>query len=147
MRVEKILFSEEELNNLMDRYHFSTEMIEIVKNENLLPLGVLSRLQTAYPQYSLMKKPNKVDFYEKERWVGLKGFREIVDKLAKHGIIIDRVEEREVFIYVYRFMVTAHVLNLIDWDNYQNDPLFYLTFPQPDMVREHAGQNISCLNR
>lgn len=39
-------------------------------------------------------------------------------------------------------MVTAYVLNLIDWDNYQNDPLFYLTFPQPDMVREHARQKI-----
>ncbi|HOF06773.1 MAG TPA: hypothetical protein PLE59_07045 [Bacteroidales bacterium] len=142
MCAEKILFTETELNNLMNRYHFSEEMIDIVKNENLLPLSLLSRLQTAYPQYSLMKNPNKIDFNEKDRWVGLKGFREIVDKLAKHGVIIDKVPEREVFIHVYRFMVTAHVLNLIDWDNYQNDPLFYLTFPQPDMVREHARQKI-----
>ena len=55
MCAEKVLFTETELNNLMNRYHFSEEMMDIVKNENLLPLSLLSRLQTAYPQYSLMK--------------------------------------------------------------------------------------------
>jgi len=134
--------TKEDLQQLMERYYFTDEMKEIIEKEDLLPLGVLNRLQKAYPQYSLMQKNPRVTFNEKKRWVGLEGFREIVKKLADHGIVLDRIPEREVFIHVYRFMVTRHVLNLIDWDNYQNDPLFYLTFPQPDMVREDARKRI-----
>lgn len=140
--VEFKSITHEDLRSLMDQYFFTDEMKEIVEKEDLLPLGVLNRLQRAYGQYSLMQKKPRVLFNEKKRWVGLEGFREIVKKLADHGIFIDRIPEREVFIHVYRFMVTRHVLNLIDWDNYQNDPLFYLTFPQPDMVREDARKRI-----
>ena len=36
---------------------------------------------------------------------------------------------------VYRFKVSRHVLNLIDWQDYERDSLFQLTFPQPGMMR------------
>jgi hypothetical protein len=70
----------------------------------------------------------------KPRYSGLKGFREIVDVLKENGIDIGYMRERELFIKIYRFMATRHVLNSIDWNNFAKDSLFQLVFPQPEMV-------------
>lgn len=35
---------------------------------------------------------------------------------------------------VYRFLATRHTLNSIDWENYENDPIYQLVFPQPGMT-------------
>jgi L-lysine 2,3-aminomutase len=45
------------------------------------------------------------------------------------------MEERELFIRVYRFMATRHVLSTIDWRNFEADSVFQLVFPQPGMIR------------
>ena len=35
---------------------------------------------------------------------------------------------------MYPFKINQHIIDLIDWDHYHFDPLFQLTFPQPDML-------------
>lgn len=56
-----------------------------------------------------------------------------IDKLSeesKHNI--------EIVSSVLPFKVNNYVIDeLIDWDNYENDPMFNLTFPQKDMLLPH----------
>ena len=66
----------------------------------------------------------------------MKGFREIVSILNSHGIDIGHLKERELFIDVYRFMATRHVLNTINWSRFAKDSVFQLVFPQPGMINE-----------
>jgi L-lysine 2,3-aminomutase len=77
-------------------------------------------------------------FDSKKRYSGLKGFREIVEILKSKGIDIGHIEERELFIKIYRFMATRHVLNTICWKNFENDSIFQLVFPQPGMVKKEV---------
>ena len=56
--------------------------------------------------------------------------------LESHGIDIGHRTERELFIEVYRFLATRHVLNSINWDEFEQDSLFQLVFPQAGMIRE-----------
>ena len=43
--------------------------------------------------------------------------------------------EREIVALVFPFKVCEYILDHIDWDNYMTDPLFLLTFPQPEMLK------------
>jgi L-lysine 2,3-aminomutase len=72
---------------------------------------------------------------DKNRYTGLDGFREITAVLNDNGIDIGHIEERELFINVYRFLATKHVLNTINWKDYVNDSVFQLVFPQPGMMK------------
>lgn len=121
---------------LMDRYQYSTETKVIIEKENLLPVGLLQRLHSAYPQYSGLSESSKFLFNDKKQYSGLKGFREIVEILAGNGIVLDKQRERELFVEVYRFMATKHVLNSINWANFKEDSVFQLVFPQPGMIRK-----------
>ncbi len=112
----------------------------IIREERLLPEGLLNRLHAAFPQYSNLRDGRPALFQEKNQYVGLEGFREIADTLGKNGIKLGDIEERELFIKVYRFMVTRHILNQIDWVNYDKDPLFHLVFPQPGMIRPDVAK-------
>ena len=123
-----------ELNRLLTRYHCSDESVETIKNENLLPLGLLKRLHHCYPQHSGFFRTDEAYFTDKTYYSGLNGFREIVEKLRNHGIDIGQIKEREFFIEVYRFLATKHTLNSIDWNNYENDSMYNLIFPQPGMI-------------
>jgi len=123
-----------DVNHMMNRYHYSNETIEIIKNEDLLPTGLLTRLQSAYPQHSGIMESAEFLFNDKKHYSGLKGFREIVQILQNHGIEIGHLKERELFIEVYRFMATKHVLNTINWNNFEKDSVFQLVFPQPGMI-------------
>ena len=123
------------VENMMERYQYPNDIRTIIENENLLPVGLLTRLHSAFPQHSGILETSAFLFTEKEHYSGLKGFQDIVKILQKNGVDIGFIEERELFIRVYRFLATKHALNAINWKNYEKDSLFQLVFPQPGMIR------------
>jgi len=125
----------EEVESMMARYHYTEDNREIIEKENLLPTGLLNRLHASYPQHSGLLESAEFIFTEKKHYTGLKGFREVVEILSKNGIEIGFKKERELFTQVYRFMVTRHVLNTINWKDFVTDPVFQLVFPQPGMIK------------
>jgi len=124
-----------DVEKMMDRFHFSAETRNIIHSEGLLPAGVLNRLHNAYPQHSGLKESADLLFTGKKHYTGIEGFREINRILESHGIHIGYTRECELFIRVYRFMATWHVLNTINWGDFEHDPVFQLVFPQPGMIR------------
>lgn len=129
------VFNTEDVEALMERFHYDVETKAIIRNENLLPPGVLKRLHMAFPQHSGFKETADFHFYDKKQYVGIEGFREINAILESNGIHMGHLEERELFIHIYRFMATRHVLNTINWSDFINDSVFQLVFPQPGMIR------------
>ncbi|MDO8836214.1 MAG: hypothetical protein Q7V01_11495 [Vicinamibacterales bacterium] len=119
---------------MMDRYQYPADTRAIVQRENLLPVGLLSRLHATYPRVSGLLEQGAFLFTDKPQYTGLEGFREVLAVLGRHGIDIGHVVERELFIEVYRFLATRHVLNSINWRAFAQDSLFQLTFPQPGMM-------------
>jgi len=113
--------------------HPGTE--RIIREEGLLPPGLVRRLHTLYPQHSDLGSVRPPLFNGKDRYAGIRGFREVCDVLERQGIDIGARDERELFIDVYRFMATRHTLNGIDWERFATDPMFQLVFPQPGMIR------------
>jgi L-lysine 2,3-aminomutase len=109
--------------------------VSIIRNENLLPERLLNRLHDAYPKYSGLRGSSCAMFDGKSQYVGLEGFREVVTILERNGIRLGDIRERELFIEVYRFMATRHILNMVNWEGFADDPLFHLVFPQPGMLR------------
>ncbi len=132
---KKAKFSADYVDEIMHRFHYDADTISIIQKEELLPGGLLERLHTAYPQHSGLKEEADFLFNDKKQYYGLKGFREIIKVLSDQGIHIGHLEERELFIKVYRFMATKHVLNTINWSNFEKDSVFQLVFPQPGMIR------------
>lgn len=128
-------FTSADLEALLDRYGYPEETREIIASEKLLPLGLLSRLQATYPQHSGLREQRPFLFEGEGQYTGLAGFRQIVGILAAHGIVLGSIPERELFVQVYRFKASRHILNTINWDNYENDPMYQLVFPQPRMMR------------
>lgn len=128
-------FGRSSVEHMMERFCYPEETKAIIRDENLLPGALLNRLQAAYPQHSGLLEDAVFLFNDKDHYSGLKGFREILDVLLKHGINIGHIEERELFIRVYRFMATRHVLNTINWSDFTKDSVFQLVFPQPGMMR------------
>lgn len=120
---------------MMDRYGYNAETRDIIAGENLLPAGLLSRLQATYPQHSGLMETADFLFKGREYYSGLEGFREVVAILEKNGIRIGHIPERELFVLVYRFKATAHALNSINWGDYRTDSIYQLVMPQPDMMR------------
>jgi len=124
-----------DVRRMMDRYAYSEEVRETIRREKLLPLGLLSRLQAKYAEHSDLLRTDEFLFSDRRRYAGIEGFREAVSVLRRNGIEIGHIEERELFIRVYRFMATRHILNGIRWGSFQDDQLFHLVFPQPGMIR------------
>lgn len=119
---------------MLNNYDFNPETIQTIENEDLHPLGLIKRLQNCYPQYSGFRNNKEALFTDKIYYSGIKGFREIIAKLKEQGIEIGQIKEREFFIEVYRFLATKHILNTIDWKNYENDTNYHLIFPQAGMI-------------
>ncbi|NPA35784.1 MAG: hypothetical protein GXO47_02935 [Chlorobi bacterium] len=119
---------------MLEQFHLNDEAKNNIEKEGLLPEGLIRRIEAAYPEYSNFDLKYDTIFTEKNIYSGLRGFREIVDKLKEHGIELNHIKEREFFIEVYRFLATKFFLNCIDWNNYETDPLFHLVFPQPGMI-------------
>ncbi len=124
------------LTQIIERYQYSDETKAAIEKEDLLTESLLKRLHNAYPKYSSLAETSKFLFTDKNQYSGLKGFREIVKILSDNGIILDCLEERELFIEIYRFMATKHALNSINWKNFKEDSIFQLVFPQPGMIRK-----------
>jgi len=119
----------------------SDESRATIESEKLLPVGLVNRLKECYPQYaSGLNENHRILFTDRLQYTGLKGFRQVVEILELNGVDIGYVAERSFFIHVYRFLATRHVLNAIDWDHFENDSLFQLVFPQPDMIDEKVTQ-------
>jgi L-lysine 2,3-aminomutase len=129
-----VTVTDQDVAAMMDRRRYPAEVREVIRRENLLPTGLLSRLQTLYPHHSGLLETDEPMFTEERMYQGLEGFRAVVAVLEQHGIDIGHLAERELFIEVYRFLATRHVLNAIDWRNFAHDSLFHLTFPQPGMI-------------
>ena len=136
--IKKIDIQDSDVKKMMDRYHFSDDIKSNIEQENLLPAGVLSRLHSCFPHHSGIMETTEFLFTGKEHYAGLNGFREIVETLSKNGIDIGHIKAREFFIEVYRFLATKHVLNTINWNDFANDSLFQLVFPQPEMIQADA---------
>lgn len=134
--IQSTRISPSDLQHIMDRYHYSDETRAIIESEHLLPAGLLDRLHNSFPNYSGILEEADFLFTGKKNYTGLKGFREIISILNSHGIEVSDVEERELFVKVYRFMATSHVLNIINWKNPAKDSLFQLVFPQPGMIKK-----------
>jgi KamA family protein len=50
------------------------------------------------------------------------------------GVVDPHCEDREIVAQVFPFKINQHIVDIIDWSNYESDPIFQLTFPQPDML-------------
>lgn len=129
-----------DIMQMMDRYLYTDETRTIIANEKLLPMGLLSRLETLYPQHSGLLETSDFLFTEKDHYSGLSGFRKVVSILKENGIDIGYIKERELFIDVYRFMATKHALNTINWSSFETDSVFQLVIPQPGMINEETTQ-------
>ncbi len=123
-----------DVQTMMDRYQFSDDTRRIVKEEKLLPVGLLSRLQASYPQHSGLMETKPFLFKVGSNYTGLEGFRRVCEILKENRIELSQIKEREFYIEVYRFLATSHSLNSINWDNYENDSLYQLVLPQPGMI-------------
>ncbi len=132
---KQLRFTPDDVMNMMHRFHYTNDMISIVQRENLLPQGVLSRLQNAFPQLASFTETEDFHFTDRKHYSGIVGYREIVKTLEANNIFIGHHEERELFIRVYRFLATKHVLNTINWSDFEHDSVFQLVFPQPGMIR------------
>jgi hypothetical protein len=128
-----------DVERIIERYGYSPETREIIASENLLPPGLLSRLQATYPQHSGLLENRKFLFNDREHYSGLEGFREVVRILKENGIELGHIPERELFVEVYRFKASRHILNSINWDDYEKDPMYQLVFPQPNMMRKKVA--------
>jgi lysine 2,3-aminomutase len=125
-----------DVSNMLARYSYPEETREIIQSERLLPQGVLSRLQATYPQHSGLLESRPFLFNDSSQYSGIEGFRKVVQILAKNGIHLGHILERELFVEVYRFKASRHILNSIDWNNYEQDSMYRLVFPQPGMMRK-----------
>lgn len=121
---------------LLERRGYRPEAIRTILDENLLPPTLVDRLHVLYPKESGLRPTAPALFVdpERERWGGVPGYRDVCAVLKDNGIDIGHHDERELFIDVYRFMVTRHTLNSIDWSDFENDSMFQLVFPQPGML-------------
>ncbi len=135
---EMVKFQPSDVEVLMDRHGIDDDAKDLIIKENLIPTSLLSRLHNSFPQHSILKKESKAIFIanSKNKYSGLAGFRQVCEILAESGIVLGDMKERELFVEVYAFLATKHVLNTIDWDNYEEDQIFQLIIPQPNMIDE-----------
>jgi lysine 2,3-aminomutase len=126
------------VERMMALHEYSPEVSAIIEAERLLPLGLLNRLHALHPQHSRLQRSGKFLFQERDHYTGLRGFRAVVATLERNDIHIGSIPARELFVEVYRFLATRHTLNCIDWDDYENDSIYQLVFPQPGMIGDSA---------
>ena len=131
-----------DIEKLMDYHGLTDDTRNIISKEQLIPTSLLSRLHLNYTQYSGLKGVSKPIFSNtKKKYSGLEDFKKICEILQENGIVLGAIKERELFIQVYRFMATKHVLNTIDWANFEKDAVFQLVFPQPGMINPETVLN------
>jgi L-lysine 2,3-aminomutase len=125
-----------DFSKLFAHHGIEESSIQVIEKENLLPETLVNKIHHTFPGISIIKEESKAMFTSsKNRYTGIEGFREIISVLNENGIDIGHIEERELFINVYRFLATKHVLNTINWKDFKNDTVFQLVFPQPGMMK------------
>ena len=144
---EMVKFQSSDVEALMDRHGIEEEAKIIMRDENLIPTSLLSRLHNNFPQHSILKKESRAIFTagSKNKYSGLEGFRKVCEILGEHGIILSDIKERELFVEVYAFLATKHVLNTVDWDNFEEDQVFQLIIPQPNMIDKKVVEEYSSI--
>jgi len=144
---EIVKFLSSDVEALMDRHGIEEDAKSIMRNENLIPTSLLSRLHNNFPQHSILKKESRAIFTanSNNKYSGLAGFRKVCEILAEHGIVLNDIKERELFVEVYAFLATKHVLNTIDWDHYEEDQVFQLIIPQPNMIDKKVVEEYSSI--
>lgn len=134
---DKVVFEQSDIELLMDRHGLNDETIKVIIEENLVPTTLLNRLHNSFPQHSILKpESNGMFTNSKNKYSALSGFKQVCEILKNNGIVLSHLRERELFVEVYAFLATKHILGTIDWSDYHNDPIFQLTFPQPGMIDE-----------
>jgi len=118
----------------LERFGYPPELRQIVGAEHLLPPALLTRLHANFPQHSGLLERGEILFRGRDHYSGLEGFREVAAILARHGVGLGDMTERELFVEVYRFKATTHALNSINWAAPERDSMFQLIFPQPGMM-------------
>ena len=141
-----VKIQDSDVSILMEQHGLNEDIKSTILKENLCPTTLLSRLHNSFPQHSILKPRTEAIFSNaKNKYTGLPGFRMICDILKSHGIVLSDLKERELFVEVYAFLATKHILNTIDWSNYQTDPVFQLIFPQPNMIEKNIHQYNCCI--
>lgn len=136
-----------DIEQMLDIYDYDNDTRQIIKDEHLLPEGLLSRLHASYPQHSGLMDKEAHMFDTKDQYTGLSGFRKVVEILQANNIDIGDIEERELFVEVYRFLATKHSLNSIDWTNFYEDSVFQLVMPQPNMINKATVADYIAANK
>ena len=131
---ERPAISKADRERMMALHGYAQDTRDLIERERLLPLPLLNRLHALYPQHSRLLHKRSFLFQGRDHYTGLKGFRAVVQTLERNGIDIGAIAAREFFVEVYRFLATRHTLNAIDWDDYENDSIYQLVFPQPGMI-------------
>ena len=132
---ERITFNTNNVHKQMEFHGLSETAKSVIDNENLLPSSLLNRLHNCYPQHSQLNKKSESMFVNaKNKYFGLEGFKSVCEILEKNNIFLSKRKERELFLEVYAFLATKHILSTIDWSNYETDQVFQLVFPQPGMI-------------
>jgi len=135
-----------DVETLMNAHGLSDHARGVIEKENLLPTSLLTRLNQVFPQHSQLNVGSKAMFANaKNKYSGLKGFKEICGILEDNGIKLSHMKERELFVEVYAFLATKHILGTIDWVNYQQDQIFQLVFPQPSMIDKKIVEEYSSI--
>jgi len=131
-----LVIQAKDVGMMMDRHQYSDDTRNIIKTENLLPIGLLSRLHASFPTHSGLMETKPFLFTGRDKFSGLKGFHRVVDTLQENGIEIGHMDSRDLFVEVYSFLATRHTLNSINWDDFRDDAVFQLCFAQPGMIND-----------
>jgi len=123
-----------DIRMMLDRYRYNDDTRRIIDQENLLPAGLLSRLHATFTPHSGLLESQPLLFDGQNKYSGLKGFRSVIETLAKNGIELGHISDRELFVEVYSFLATRHTLNSINWQDFEHDAVFQLCFAQPGMI-------------
>lgn len=64
---------------------------------------------------------------------------------ASQGVNDPFLEDREIVAQVFPFKINQFTIDQINWKDYLNDPIFKLTFPQPEMLSREEINKIKVL--
>ena len=70
----------------------------------------------------------------------IKTFKEL--NKEKKYLSENELKEIEIASLIFPFKVNNYVLDLIDWKNYKDDPIFRLVFPQKEMLKENDYEKL-----
>jgi lysine 2,3-aminomutase len=123
-------------------FHVVERAFDLIDREGLLPHTLIDRLEG--PRFGHLLKPRPVEFKPTHKFDKFRGIDKLVESLAVKGIAIDddQLAVMRAFAHVYRFKLSGHFANQIDWAHLDTDPLSILVVPQPGMIESGVVENI-----